>query len=91
MLVPLVALVIVVLGIVVVLVMWKIRKEGKTQEPDYRAFFVMGISFLTIGAAFMSTNPGLMGFTGLGIVYMAIGLANKDKWPKEKKKAKKKK
>jgi hypothetical protein len=30
-----------------------------------------------------STNPGFIGFIGLGIVYMAIGLANRDKWKKK--------
>jgi hypothetical protein len=41
----------------------------------------MGICFLPMGIIFTTTiNPGFIGFIALGIVYMAIGLANKDKW-----------
>jgi len=29
-------------------------------------------------------NPRLLGITELGITYIAIGLANKDKWQKTK-------
>ena len=90
MLIPLVVLIIVVLGIVAVLVALKRKKEGKPQKTDYRAFFAVGICFLASGTALMSTNPASMGLTGLGLVYMVIGLANRDKWPKKKKKAKKK-
>ena len=25
-------------------------------------------------------NPGFLGFTGLGIIYLITGAANKDKW-----------
>ena len=44
----------------------------------------MGISFLPIGIVFtVSISPAFVGFTGIGICYMAIGLANKDKWKKK--------
>ena len=86
MLIPLVALTIVAIGIILALLVFKMRRERKVQKVDYRAFFVIGISFLAIGAGLMTINPGFMGFTGIGIVYMIIGLANKDKWPKNKKK-----
>ena len=86
-LIPLVALILVVLGIIVALVVLKKRKEGKPQETNYQAFFFIGICFLGVGTVFMTTiNPGFLGFTGLGLVYMIIGLANRDKWSKEKKK-----
>jgi hypothetical protein len=39
----------------------------------------MGIIFTS------SVNPGFVGFIGLGIIYMAIGLANRDKWKKKEK------
>lgn len=80
----------VVLGLVVTalsaLVFWKRRKAGVEQEINYYAFFILGICFLPFGAVGMATkNYGLMGITGLGIVYIGIGLAHRDKWPQNKK------
>ena len=42
----------------------------------------MGVCFFPLGIPlFIATeNPGLMGFSILGIIYMSIGLANRDKW-----------
>jgi hypothetical protein len=37
----------------------------------------MGVVFST------AVNPGFIGFIGLGLVYMIVGLANKDKWKKQ--------
>jgi len=37
----------------------------------------MGIIFTA------AINPAFIGFVGMGIIYMAIGLANRDKWKKE--------
>lgn len=76
-----------VFGIIVAFVVLKKRKEGKLKETNYQAFFLMGICFLGLGIVFTTTiNPGFLGFAGLGLIYMIIGLANRDKWPKEKKK-----
>ena len=82
--IPLVALLIVAIGIILALLVFKMRREKKLRKPDYRAFFVMGICFLAMGAGLITINPGFMGFTGLGLAYMAIGLANRDKWPKKR-------
>jgi hypothetical protein len=74
--------------ILIVTVLWMKKKgnEGKRKEIDYRVFFIMGISFLPLGIVltFVVGNPGFIGFMGLGIAYIAIGLANKDKWKREK-------
>jgi len=75
---------ILILGIVLVLIAWKKIKEEGYKEPDYRAFFIMGICLLPIGIIFMTTlNPGFIGFTCMGLWYMAIGLANREKWKKK--------
>jgi hypothetical protein len=80
----LLGLIAVIVGVFVLFVMQKKKKKGTYKEPDYRAFFILGICFLPMGIIFTSSiNPGFIGFIGLGIVYMAIGLANKDKWKKE--------
>ena len=68
-------------GILLTLIVWKKKKEGKYEEPNYQAFFIMGICFLPMGIIFMTTvSPAFIGFTRMGICYMAIGLANRDKW-----------
>ena len=75
--------ILVVVGIILSVIFLKKKQEGKYEEPDYRVFFIMGISFLPIGIVFMITvSLAFIGFTGIGICYMAIGLANKDKWKK---------
>lgn len=80
----------VVVGIVVAFVAfvaWRRRKEGKLAEPDYRAFFVMGIVLVPVGIVFMfilflSDIPFVTGMplAAMGLVYLTIGLANRDKW-----------
>ena len=74
-----------IVGVFVLLVMRKKKKEGTYKDPDYRAFFVMGICFLPMGIIFTtSVNGGFMGITALGLIYMIIGLANRDKWKNNK-------
>lgn len=73
----------VIAGIILTLIFSKKKKEGKYDEPDYQVFFIMGVSFLPIGIVFMITlSPVFIGFTGIGLCYIAIGIANKDKWKK---------
>jgi flagellar basal body-associated protein FliL len=75
----------VIIGIIVFFTFRINQKEGVKREVDYRAFFIIGISFLPLGIVltFVVGNPGFIGFMGLGIAYIAIGLTNKDKWKKE--------
>jgi hypothetical protein len=64
----------------------KKKKERIFKEIDYRAFFILGISFLPMGIIFTVTiSPAFIGFIGMGVIYMAIGLANKDKWKNKEK------
>ena len=56
------------------------RKKGAKMEPDYRVFFILGITWLPIGIA--TDNPGLL---GMGAIFMIAGLANKKKWKEETK------
>ena len=78
----------VLVGVVVAVVFWKRRKEGRPEEPDYRAIFHVGLVFIPVGIALMAAteNPGLLGITAFGIFYMSLGLSNKDKWKKKGKK-----
>jgi hypothetical protein len=68
-------------SILLIQIVWKKNEEGKYEEPDYQAFFIMGVCLFPIGIIFMTTvSPAFIGFAGMGVCYMAIGLANRDKW-----------
>jgi len=77
--------ILVLVGIIVTIVVLKKKKDGKIEEPNYQAFFSFGIIWIPIGIVFMITiHPAAgMAFVAMGIVYMAIGLANRDKWEKK--------
>lgn len=55
------------------------QKNGKKHETDYRTFFIIGISWLPLGIAL-----DMPVFTIMGIVFMILGLKNKDKWKEGK-------
>lgn len=81
--VGIIAVIVRALGFIVSYIVMKKKKEGKYIEPDYRIFFILGICFLPMGTIVMITvSPGFIGITGLGIVYMIIGLSHRDKWKK---------
>ena len=55
--------------------------ESEEQKTNYRGLFVIGITFLGAGTALAaSVNPGFYGLTAMGLIFMVIGLANRDKW-----------
>jgi len=74
----------VIIGLILTLVVFKKKKEGKMGEPNYQVFFILGIAWIPIGIVFMVTINRVIGiaFMGMGVTYMAIGLANRDKWEK---------
>jgi uncharacterized membrane protein len=88
-----VTILLLLIGIVVtlfmVLVLRKRKRERKAGETDYRAFFIMGVAFLPTGLAMMMVyffaeipfEVGLPLFA-LGLIYLIVGLANRDKWNK---------
>ena len=78
------------LGILLALVVWKRRKAGIVEEPNYRAFFIMGVVFFPVGLVWtiisFLTDISLfigMPLLSLGVIYLSIGLANRDKWMKK--------
>ena len=74
----------VIVGVIVFFTLRKNKKEGITRKVDYRAFFIMGISFLPLGIIFTTAiSPAFICFIALGGCYIAIGLANRDKWKKK--------
>ena len=74
------------IGIIVLAIVWKKKKEGIVGEPNYQVFFMLGIVWLPVGIVFMAAvNPAIgFAFMALGAAYLAIGLANRDKWKQKK-------
>lgn len=78
---PIITILLLIVGIVTLLILLKKRKERKMEEPDYRAFFIMGISFLPLGIILsVVVSVGLLAIAALGLIYIIIGLTNRDKW-----------
>jgi Na+/melibiose symporter-like transporter len=81
-------LIAVVAGLLIVIMLmfllFKIRKYPQKAEPDYRVFFIIGIIYLPLGLAlnFFTSNNGYFGLIGIGAIFLAVGLANRDKWKK---------
>ena len=67
-----------------VLVLMCKKSKGKARETDYRALFTIGIVFAGAGVplAISTRNPGMLGITALGVIYMIMGLQHRDEWKK---------
>jgi hypothetical protein len=75
--------------LLLVVVLRKRKQTGETGETDYKAFFIMGLAFLPTGLAmiavyFFTELPFEIGLPlfALGLIYLIIGLVNRDKWKK---------
>lgn len=79
---PIIAISIAAVLVVLLAVIFVVRRYRGEQpiEPDYRVFFILGITWLPLG---ISTDN--IAFLVMGITFMIIGIANRDKWPEEKK------
>lgn len=75
-----IALLIIVLTLI--FLMFKKKKEGKLKEPNYKVFFIIGLVWVPAGSIFLITDNFTIGivFIGMGFAYLAIGLANREKW-----------
>ncbi len=57
------------------------RKQGMDKQTDYKALYTLGISLIPLGIIFSATvSPVFMGILVIGVIYMSVGLKNKDKW-----------
>ena len=72
----LVAVAIVVLGILAILFIK--AKEGK-HKVDYYSLFIIGVIWVAVGILLNNSALWILGF-----VFFVIGLANKDKWKKNR-------
>ena len=78
-----------VIGILVAWMAWKRKREGKPVEASYHTFFTMGViwvpfSIVLMVIYFILQIPFFIGFPlfVLGLIYLIIGLKNRDKWKK---------
>jgi hypothetical protein len=62
---------------------WKYRTGRVRKGPDYKAFFMMGLVWTIFGAVFMVLDYSMSFFLPTGIIFLALGLANRDKWGKD--------
>ena len=61
-----------------------LKRKGWKREVDYRSYFNMGIVWLPFGIVVYLIFKNFIGilFSILGLIFLAIGLINKDKWGK---------
>ena len=71
-----IAIVILLVG---VMYAYMVLKGKIPQEPDYRNLFIIGICWFPLGIVI-----NMPVFWGMGFVFMAVGLINKDKWKQAK-------
>ena len=72
---PLILIVIAVLIVLLGLFVWRAKGSDAPHQTNYRALFVIGISWIPIGLA--TENNA---FSILGLIFMLSGWANRDKW-----------
>lgn len=60
----------------------KNHKESGSIEPNYMAFFILGICLFVVGIIlwYVMNNLAFLGIAILGFVNLVISLAHTDKW-----------
>jgi len=72
----------ILLGFIVYLIVQKRKNTEGLQQINYKTFFILGACFLPAGIA-ISLSSDYNAFSvlsGLGLIYLIIGLKNRDKW-----------
>ena len=70
-----------VIGLIIIglaIVFYTKLKKGKV-KPNYRLFFIFGATWIPLGIVFYNTTRNI-GFLIMGIIFLILGLVNKDKW-----------
>lgn len=77
---------IVVIGLIVSIILFRRKEVSEDKEINYKVFYFVGLIWLPVGVVFMTSINFVMGivFMVLAISYIAIGLANRDKWINKK-------
>jgi len=81
--------IVIAVGIIMALMVWKKKREGKAEEANYRVFFIAGTIVVSVSIVLMAISFILQIFflivtpiLALGLLYLMVGLANRDKWKK---------
>ena len=56
------------------------EEEKRESTTSYQGLFVISIVFIGAGAALSVTNIGMLGLMVMGLIFMIIGLGNRNKW-----------
>lgn len=82
-----IAAILAIVGLVLAVLFWRRRREGRVREVNYRAFYIVGIVMTSLGIIWVAISMATdLSFTsgiplmGVGAAYIAIGAANRDKW-----------
>ena len=84
-----IAYILLVLGVIVgmstLAVYYTKKRAEEDTEMDYRSLFSLGIIFAPIGFVLwiLLENPGMVGISMLGIIYLILGIVNRGKWKEE--------
>jgi len=76
----LIAVIVAVLAVAGVIILIRTPKEKR--KTDYRAYYDMGIVWFPVGIVFWIVLDNIA-FLALGLIFLSIGLANRDKWEKQ--------
>ena len=71
----------IVIGLIViglVIILYSQFKKEKI-KPNYLLFFILGITWVPLGVVFYKTARNIS-FLIMGVIFLIIGLINKDKW-----------
>jgi hypothetical protein len=79
--------IVVAVAILAILAIYTFKRKGWNSQIDYRRYFNMGIIWLPFGIIFYLIYESVIGlvFFIMGLVFLGIGLKNKDKWGKPQK------
>ena len=71
----------VIVGMSTLAVYYTRKKAGEDMDMDYRSLFNLGIIFAPIGFVLwiLLENPGMIGISMLGIIYLILGIVNREK------------
>jgi len=71
----------IIIGLIIIglLIVFFLQFKRKKYKPNYRLFFILGTAWIPIGVVFY-INTKNFGFFVMGLIFLIIGLVNKNKW-----------
>jgi len=76
----------IIIALLAIVLVWRIKKGKYQYQTDYKGMFWMGIIFTLFGALYIFfVDNAFTGIFVIGLVFIGVGSANKDKWGKRKK------